>query len=290
MRVAIIIIDFGEVKLTQECLDSLAPVRSKMPVTVYLSGTEPRITEGVVNINLPKNGGFAYANNQAIAKALAQGCDCLVLLNNDTTVTPDFLEPLIRAVSLPKVGLVSPKIYFYPGNEFHHDDYNEAERGKVIWYAGGVIDWQNIEAYHWGVDEVDHGQFDSGTKTDYCTGCCLAINRELIKKIGLMREDYFMYFEDAAWSLKAQAAGYSCYFEPKAVIWHKNVGSGGSGSSLQVYYQTRNRIAFGLQYAPLRMKLVLMKSLIAKAKTAGALEKRAIRDGIFRNLGKRDEL
>src|SRR3989304_3264732 len=57
-------------------------------------------------------------------------------------------------------GIVSPKIYFAPGFEFHKDKYPKTDLGKVIWYAGGRIDWSNIIGMHVGVDEVDIGQFN----------------------------------------------------------------------------------------------------------------------------------
>ena len=60
----------------------------------------------------------------------------------------------------PKIGLVSPKIYFAPGFEFHKDRYKEEDLGKVIWYAGGEFDWDNIGNIHRGIDEVDQGQYD----------------------------------------------------------------------------------------------------------------------------------
>ena len=69
----------------------------------------------------------------------------------------DFIDGLHKAIADSSVGAVTPKIYFSKGREFHLEQYAEADLGKVIWYAGGIIDWENVYAFHRGVDEVYRG-------------------------------------------------------------------------------------------------------------------------------------
>lgn len=223
-----------------------------------------------------------------IKQAIKDGHDTVILLNDDTTVEPDFIIPLTQRLKDNKVGMVCPKIYFYPGNEFHADKYKQSESGRVIWYAGGIIDWNNVYASHWGVDEVDQGQHDQIIETDFATGCCLAITKDTINKIGLMDEKYFLYYEDADWSLAVKKAGLKIILEPKSVIYHKNAGStGGSGSPLQQYYQTRNRFYFGLKYAPLKTKLHLVKNALVGLSSSNSVLRQANRDGLLFRLGQR---
>lgn len=239
-------------------------------------------------MEIEHNHGFAWANNQIAKQAIKDGHDLFILLNNDTTVEPDFIKPLMDRLKDDAVGMVCPKIYFYPGNEFHKNAYKKSELGKVIWYAGGIIDWANVYASHWGVDEVDHGQFNQVIETDFATGCCLAITKETINKIGLMDEKYFLYYEDADWSLAAKKAGLKIIIEPKSVIYHKNAGStGGSGSNLQQYYQTRNRLYFGLKYAPFKTKLHLMKNALAGLSSSNRVLHQANLDGLLFRLRQR---
>ena len=273
-RVGIIIVDYHNETDTLACLDSLAQVTDRQDRRIYVvqPDTQPNsVSQHPLKpmvITAHENRGFAWANNIGITQALEDGCEYLVLLNNDTTVKADFLDPLIEALKGPEVGLVSPKIYFYPGREFHHDEYQESERGKVIWYAGGIIDWQNVYAYHWGVDEVDHGQFTHAVETDFVTGCCLGITKETVNNIGMMDKRYFLYYEDADWSVRAKRKGLKVIFEPKSIIWHKNAGStGGSGSTLQQHYQARNRIRFAIKYAGVRTKLAVIRESIKNDNT-----------------------
>ena len=289
----IIIINYHCLKDTTACLGSLAKCKLAADLKVYVVEPEskneayPDLPLKPVVIPQLGNLGFAWANNLGMKQAMADGCETLILLNNDTEVKDDFLAPLLHRLKDPKIGMVSPKIYFSPGREFHHDDYMDSERGKVIWYAGGMIDWPNVQAWHWGVNEVDHGQFTEAADTDFATGCCLGITKTTIGKIGLLDERYFLYLEDVDWSLRAKRAGLGIVFEPDSIIWHKNAGStGGPGSATQVYYQTRNRIYFARRYAPFRTRLAVERETIRFIRNGPATVRQAAYDALWRHYGK----
>ena len=88
--------------------------------------------------------------------------------------------------------------------------------------------------------EVRKLDFCSSKAVDYITGCCMLIKREVVEKIGLMDEDYFLYFEDVDWCLKARRAGYKCVLASNSKIWHKVSQSTKEGSFSYIYYHTRN--------------------------------------------------
>ena len=91
----------------------------------------------------------------------------------------------------PKVGVASPKMYFAKGYEFHTDKYKTSEKGNVLWYAGGIIDKENVYTTHRGVDEVDHGQYNKIEETDVANGACVIIRREVFEKIGMLDASFF---------------------------------------------------------------------------------------------------
>jgi len=67
------------------------------------------------------------------------------------------------------------------------------DKGKVIWYAGGLLDWQNIIASHQGVDEVDQGQYDHLKDTDFVSGCAMLIKKRFLRKlVFLMKITFFI--------------------------------------------------------------------------------------------------
>lgn len=272
-KTAVVILHYQNVGDTLACLDSLYQEGNKMRNWFVIivdnsssSGFSKELKKKYGQLDVignKKNLGFSIGNNLGIKKALSENCSAVILLNNDTIVSAGMVNALIRyGKSNRHIGLISPKIYFASGYEYHRQRYSIQDRGKVLWYAGGVIDWNNMYALHKGVDEVDTGQYNSITDTDFATGCCLFIKKEVFEKIGYFNEKYFLYYEDVDLSIRAKKAGFRVVYYPKTFLWHKNAASsGGPGSDSHVYYQTRNRLYLGMRYAPIGTK----KSLIVES-------------------------
>jgi GT2 family glycosyltransferase len=81
-------------------------------------------------------------------------------------------------------------------------------------------------------------------EVDYVAGACLLIRSELIKKIGLIPEEYFLFFEETEWCLKARRAGQKVVCVCDSLIYHKGSKSTEKVGGLQEYYMTRNQIIF----------------------------------------------
>ena len=289
----LIIVHFGPVRLTVDCLKSIYQ-NHDAPLTILVNNSLDNSLPGIIkefkNVLLltPKtNLGFAGANNLALKKAIAGGAQNVILLNNDTIIPAGFVAKITDfAVSHPSVGIISPKIYFAKGFEYHKNDYKKKDLGRVFWYAGGDIDWNNVYAKHRGVDQVDHGQFDTCLDTDFATGCAMLIKRQVIAKAGLINEKYFLYYEDVDYSLTVKLNGFKVVYFPGAFIWHKNAGSSqGPGSVLHQYYQTRNRLYFGFKFAPFRTKLALIRESF-KHLAEGGVVRSAVIDFYFNKMGK----
>lgn len=266
------ILNFNGNSNTLECIESLRKINiSDFKLTVLvidnkslekfkLQNESPGKIEIKV-INNEENLGFSGGHNVGIKYALENGADYVLILNNDTYVDSNFLTELIKVAEKDgSIGILAPKIYFAPGFEYHKNRYSTEEKGKVLWYAGGEMDWNNVIGHHRGVDEVEKGQFNKTEETELATGCCMLIKKEVFEKIGNLDEKYFLYYEDADLTMRAKKNGFKIVYVPKSLVWHKNAGSaGGSGSVLQDYYMTRNRLMFGFRYAPIRSKLALFR-------------------------------
>ncbi len=299
-HVSIILVDFNSHKETKECLVSLSKLKAtsfNYDVVVVDNASVKPLTQKWVERYHPQahlvrsqaNLGFTGGNNLGVHWAIEQfDSDYVLLLNNDTTVEAEFLNKLMaQAVKFPEQGIITPKIYFYPGREFHKKSYLKEERGKVFWYAGGEVDRRHLDAFHRGVDEVDRGHFDNQIESAFATGCAMFIKREVLEKVGYLDKRYFLYFEDVDFSLRAKKAGYKIGFCPKSVVWHKNAGSsGGSGSSLHQYYQTRNRLLFSLLHGPARAKLTTVKYALRLLFKGDRLEKLAVWHLVTGKFGK----
>lgn len=275
LDVSIVIVNHSGDQLTTDCLDSLLqiqPIEGDLHVILVDNGSPhnyelPKrfLATKLFDITLLRsesNLGFTGGNNMGIHAAIEQSnSDFVLLLNNDTIVDPHFLQHLLQfADTHPKAGIISSKIYFAKGKEFFPASYSRGEKGKVLWYAGGSIDWANLDNFHRGVDELDRGQFAHQESSDFATGCCALIRRDALEKIGYLDKQYYLYYEDADWSQKTKAAGYDIGYCDQAVVWHINAGSSqGPGSQVQQYYQTRNRLLFFWMYGSARVKLTTLR-------------------------------
>ena len=154
-KVFVVIINYKGEKDTIELLSSLKNVdKNSFDLNVLVIDNYPQDPinvkeEAYSDLKLKiifseNNLGFTGGNNLGISYAINNGADYIVILNNDTLVDPEFISELIKAADEKGDGIFVPKIYFAKGYEFHKDRYEKSELGKVIWYAGGVLDWKNV--------------------------------------------------------------------------------------------------------------------------------------------------
>lgn len=182
----------------------------------------------VKTIRSEKNLGFAGGNNLGILEAKGK---YLFLVNNDTLFRDFNVQPLIdRLESSDKIGIICPKIRFAWGT-------------NPIQYAGYTpLSNKTVRNQAIGYGEEDHGQYDMPHPTPYAHGAAMLIKREALKKVGLMPECYFLYYEELDWSMMFTRAGYEIWYDPACTICHKESQSTGQDSPLRTYYITRNRL------------------------------------------------
>jgi len=206
------------------------------------------------------NLGFGEGLNKGIDYGKIWGADYFFVINNDSIIgDPDILQKLIKVFKKdPKIGVVAPRVLFQKGYEFHKDRYEQKDLGKVIWYGGGSFDWDNVASIHRGIDEVDSAQYDLEEETDFITGACFLVKKEVLEKVKFDGE-YFLYFEDADFNKQVKEIGFKLYYLGKTFIYHKVSQSTGIGSNLTDYFHSRNRLIFGFRYAKLRTKFALLR-------------------------------
>jgi len=296
-KICTVVLEYSNPQMTLETIQSLKqaliPPGFKHQIIVIDNtpvpdGTLKKELKKYRNIQLIttlQNTGFAQGNNLGIQEGLKQKCDYFILLNNDVELHPQFLKYLLKSAQTG-ADIVVPKIYFAKGYEYHKNRYKKSQLGKVLWYAGGQFDWDNVQGKHLGMDEVDTGQFDQEKPVDFANFCCVLIKKPVFDLIGLLDPNYFLYWEDADFSTRAQQAGFTQVYQPKAIIWHKSSGSSGSGSNLHDYYLTRNRLIFGFKYASWRTKFALFRQSLNRLLTGRDGEKKGIIDYYLFRRGK----
>lgn len=212
-----------------ECSQEEAETGEGTEVVAHLSSNKKLIL-----LKNGKNFGFAEGNNIGIRHAFkALNPEYILLLNNDTVVDKDFLTELVKvAESDEMIAFAGPKNYYY--------DYHG--RTDVINFAGGKITMWKGESEHIGMKEIDEGQYDCITNTDYVTGACLLARREALEAIGLLDPVYFLYWEETDWCMRARNAGYKLIYVPSAKIRHKVAAS--QEGNVNMFFFVRNNFLF----------------------------------------------
>jgi len=298
-KVCVIILSWNRKDDTLETIDSLAKSNVdgfELEIMIVDNGSTDGSVEALKKLRnkYPKirtifnreNLGFAEGNNIGMRDALRRGFDYITLLNDDTFVDKDLVKNIfLEHRRYPDAGAISAKIYFVEGFEFK-DRYQKEDLGKVIWYAGGDIDWANVYGSNHGVDEVDNGQFDKAGETDFATGCFVMYKAKALREVGLYDKRYFAYMEDADHARRLKKSGWKVLYSPKGRLWHKVSQSSGIGSELNDYYLTRNRMIFGMKYASMRTKFALFRESVKLLLNGRQWQKIGTRDFYLGRWGK----
>lgn len=294
--VYVVTVNYNTAEDTTTFLHSLKRVKTpdfEIITIVVDNGSEKvyKLPEGLKNTTLIRsetNTGFSGGYNIGMKEALKNDADFILIVNNDTEMDPDMITNLLQVLeSDPKIGMTTPKIYFAKGHEFHKDRYKPDELGNVFWFAGGYTDWNNVMSIHRGIDEVDHGQYDKTEEIEFASGCCMLFKREVLERVGLLDDRYFLYYEDADLNERVRRGGYKVFYVPSAKLIHINAAStGGAGNVLHDYFLTRNKMLFGMTYAPARTKLALIRESLRLFRKGRPFQKLGIKDYYFKRFNK----
>lgn len=236
--VSIISVNYNQSAVTLDMLASLQRITYPNTEVIIIDNGSPDDNPDVIKERYPhihliksrENLGFAGGNNLGIR---ASSGDYLLLLNNDTEVDPGFLEPLVNKLRENNdIGAVSPKIYFThtPG---------------MLQYTGfSDINRYTIRNKGWGHSKMDEGQFNEDRLSYFAHGAAMMVPREVIKKVGLLADIYFLYYEEMDWGQRIRNAGYSICYVHNAIVYHKESVSTGKISPLKTYYMNRARLIF----------------------------------------------
>jgi GT2 family glycosyltransferase len=187
--------------------------------------------EQIVN---PRNFGFAGGFNVGLRHALDAGADFAFILNNDTIAARDILDPLVAAAAPGEVGVVAPAIFY-------------ASDPERVWSTGGGRNRLTLEMTG---DHGRHATLAGITEREFLSGCAMCIKRSVLERVGLFDEEFFMYYEDSDYCLRARRAGFRLLVVPQARVWHKvATSSDGSDSPAERYWMGRSSVRFFRKHA-----------------------------------------
>ncbi|MBW4889884.1 glycosyltransferase family 2 protein [Mucilaginibacter sp. HMF5004] len=199
------------------------------------------------------NNGVAKGNNQGIQMALAHGADFVLLLNNDIYFTQtNILMDMVECSIKNNEHLIVPKIFYY--------------NTRIIWMAGGDILKYKGYTSHYGENCADDDKYSREAHFNYAPTCFMLISKEVFKNVGLMDEQYFVYYDDTDFIVRCLEKGYKVFLMPMLEVFHKvAVSTGGGDSVFTIYYQNRNRIYYIKKNFPYHVQLpALLYTLITR--------------------------
>lgn len=281
---SIIILNFRNAPDTIACVDSvLAAYGHDVDVSVvvvdndsqdgsfeaicerYAPGTAPGSTpvprvrrwvqqERLLLVQSEENGGFAYGNNVGLLAAARFAPAFYWILNNDTAISPGTREAFAEAHAWyeahgQRVGLIGQKLVSY-------DD------PTVLQAIGARLDRWTLQARHIGAGERDRGQYDDyriAEQMDYPVGASLYFSHDFLQDVGLMREDYFLYYEELDWLEKAHRRGWCHGFMWQVPLRHREGGTirsdagGRKYSPVADYFAIVSRLRFAWWNCPGRL-------------------------------------
>ncbi len=184
----------------------------------------------------PANLGYGGGNNSGLRRAMDEGAAYVLFLNNDAIVAPDCVRHLVAAVEADgRIGMATPRVFYY-------------DRPTEIYWDGGAIDWTTGETAHDSGDLPVEGEL---RRSEWLDGSALFVRVSAVREIGAFDERYFLYFEDAEWSVRASRRGWLNVVVLQGRAWHKvSRSTGGKTNPAVRFYYARNRCLFMNAYSP----------------------------------------
>lgn len=269
-KVFIVILNWNGLEDTLACLESLETLDHPNFEVIVVDNDSSDGSEETLRKRYPQhviiqsgaNLGFAGGTNVGLRYALGHGASYAWLLNNDTLVEPDALTELVKRMQeKPSAGLCGSTLVYH------------SDQSKIQAYGGATYNKWLSTSRHIGQDaprgqEVDTEEVER--QLDYLVGASCLASRALLEEVGLLSEDYFLYYEELDWATRAKGR-YTLAFAPESVVYHKEGGSIGSSSDgakksrLADYYGVRNRLLYTRKHAPEALPSVYLSLLVTVA-------------------------
>lgn len=239
-RVFIVILNYNGREVISRCLKSVFRIDYPDFKVVLVDNNSSDGSLERTRVDFPRaffikneeNLGFSAGNNVGIKFSLERGANYILLLNYDTEVESGFLKKLIiPLLEDSSWGILSPLIF--------------KDNSNRVWFSGGKINWLRMKTIH-SVKIKSESCYQSG----FISGCAFLIKAEVFKKIGLLDEDFFLYWEDADFSVRARRAGFGLGVVPASRVRHFEKNE----NEKKIYWLVLSGLIFFEKNTPLWLK------------------------------------
>jgi GT2 family glycosyltransferase len=235
--ISVIISSYQNHLITEGCLESIKQCSYPNLEIILVAQAEHEHHQLVANkynhvflIKLDGYMGFSRAYNIGINHAKGE---FILLLNNDTEVAPDFLDPMIELFLLnSRAGIVGSKILYFNNK-------------NIVKFAGSSgINLFTGRGFTIGFQEQDRSEFDELRPSAFTHGASMMIRRTVLEEIGLLPEQYFLYYEEIDFSLKSIQKNWEVWYCGTSRVYHKEEAFAAKQGFNRTYYLNRNRLLF----------------------------------------------
>lgn len=269
-KVYVILLNWCNADDTISCLKSLSLLTGDLPKIIVCDNASADdswktlqayiSSQDTLDIELIQTGanlGFAGGNNVGLRYALSDPTMGFVwVLNNDTVIDHSALIELTSYMSQnPQIGVCGTTLLY-----MDEPDLIQAVGGKFNAWLGTSQHLCGHQLY-----SLDLCSSVDVASMDYVVGASMFIRRSVLEQVGLLSEDYFLYYEeiDFAERIKREAPNFGLGYASKSLVFHKEGGSTGANDlAVKTYnyttdfYFITSRIKFTKKFYPLRMPIV----------------------------------
>jgi GT2 family glycosyltransferase len=239
-QVLIISVNYNSTRSIKGLIESIRALRIDH---IKLSGLMLDITEDLeegvlpdsfLRIKIPENRGYAYALNVGLKMALEMGVDYCWILNPDIVLNTDSLSPLVTLSLKNPRALIGSAVY----------SLEDGELSSKPWGLGGFIDFSGEVSMGNEIPRDLKG--DTGVQffeCDYVPGCSIFLPTSILSEVSYLPENYFLYFEETEWCLRAKAKDIRSIISIDSKVWHGTY-QGKAEELFRVYFYNRSKKLF----------------------------------------------
>jgi GT2 family glycosyltransferase len=229
---AVVILNYNRADLLAACLESIYAHPTRCALTVWVvDNNSPDDSADMVRRRFPQarlvvspyNGGYAYGNNLALHRIMtedAHATDYTLLLNNDTIVPAGAFDGLIDYLEThDDVGVVGPKLLL-PDGTLDRACRRSFPSPEVSFYRMTGLARLFPRSPRFGRYNLTYLDPDVETDVDAVVGACMLLRTSVIREVGLLDEQFFMYGEDLDWAYRIKQYGWRIVYHPAVIVWH----------------------------------------------------------------------
>lgn len=255
----------GDLDILHVSSDSLVTLSSPsvfkpIPWEEIRDGQQSQQGKGrLILIQTGENRGFAGGINVGLRYAMSDPDMGFVwILNNDSVVCPNALTALSKRLLEAGIsgGICGSAVYFY-------------DKPQKIQACGGIRynKWLGYTSF---LNKPDMERANIESQMDAVYGASMFVSRQFLEKVGLLSEEFFLYYEEIDWTIRGRAKGFKCCYAPESVVYHRGGASTKASeldrdnkSRVADYYFLRNRIVFTKKFFPLALPTIYLSLLIS---------------------------